>query len=85
VQWEVARKRAAVPPATLLSAQWAPWWEFRLGCRIPASAFEPVPAIDAAALAIVRRAPPLLPIAMARSYARFLRRSWPFDDVRRPR
>jgi 23S rRNA (adenine-N6)-dimethyltransferase len=78
VQWEVARKRAAAPPASLLSAQWAPWWEFRLGRRIPAGAFQPVPAVDAGLLTIVRRRPPLLPVAMARSYARFLRARWPF-------
>ena len=36
VQWEVACKRAAVPPSTLLSTTWAPWWEIRLGPHIPA-------------------------------------------------
>ena len=29
VQWEVARKRAVMPPSTLLSATWAPWWSLR--------------------------------------------------------
>jgi 23S rRNA (adenine-N6)-dimethyltransferase len=39
VEWEVARKRGASPPATLLSTGWAPWWEFRQGRRIPAAEF----------------------------------------------
>ena len=30
VLWEVARKRATTPPATLVSTAWAPWWHLRL-------------------------------------------------------
>ena len=83
VQWEVARKRAASPPATLLSTAWAPWWELRLTRRIPAAAFRPVPRVDAGLLAITRRDPPLLPPAMARAYASFLRQHWPFGQMKR--
>lgn len=79
VQWEVARKRAAMPPSTLLSTVWAPWWEMRLVRRIPAWEFRPVPRVDAGLLTIIRREPPLLPLAMARAYAQFVRRQWPFD------
>jgi len=82
LQWEVARKRAAVPPTTLLSATWAPWWELDLVQRIPASAFTPAPRVDAAFVSIVRRRPALLPVAMARAYARFVRARWPFEDPR---
>jgi len=82
VQWEVACKRAALPPATLLSATWAPWWEFRLGPRIPAAAFRPVPGVAAGVVSVLRRSPPLLPPAMAPAYARFVRARWPFADVR---
>jgi 23S rRNA (adenine-N6)-dimethyltransferase len=78
VQWEVARKRAAVPPANLVSTTWAPWWEFRLGRRIPAEDFRPVPRVDGGVLSVVRRQPPLLPEAMAGAYAEFVRRRWPF-------
>ena len=78
VQWEVARKRAAAPPDTLLSSVWAPWWEIGLGPRIPAAAFRPIPAVDAGLLTIRKRRPPLLPLAMARPYARFVRARWPF-------
>lgn len=79
VQWEVARKRASRPPSTLLSTTWAPWWEFRLGRRIAAHEFRPVPKVDAAVLVIRRRSEPLLPTAMASSYAEFVRAHWPFD------
>ncbi|MBI1188533.1 MAG: hypothetical protein GC206_14575 [Alphaproteobacteria bacterium] len=78
VQWEVAKKRTAEPPATLLSAMWAPWWEFRISGRIPASAFRPIPRVDGGVLTITKRRTPLLPLAMAPTYGRFLRESWPF-------
>lgn len=76
VQWEVARKRAAMPPTTLLSTAWAPWWSFALGRRLPADAFRPVPSVDAAVLRISRREPPLLPDHMADAYGSFVRRQW---------
>jgi 23S rRNA (adenine-N6)-dimethyltransferase len=79
VQWEVARKRAAIPPTTLLSTAWAPWWEFHLGRRIPASEFRPIPRVDAGVLVATRRAHPLLPPGMAAAYARLVREGWPFD------
>lgn len=79
LQYEVARKRAALPPATLISTTWAPWWEFRLGQRIPAGNFRPVPRVDGGVLTITRRRPPLLPVSMAGAYASFVRRGWPFS------
>jgi 23S rRNA (adenine-N6)-dimethyltransferase len=78
VQWEVARKRIAAPPVTLLSTLWAPWWEFEIVCRIPASEFTPTPSVDAAFVSVRRRSRPLLPPGMARSYAKFVRAHWPF-------
>jgi 23S rRNA (adenine-N6)-dimethyltransferase len=76
VQWEVARKRALMPPTTLLSTTWAPWWCFEIGERIPAAAFRPVPSVDAALLRVTRRDPPILPPHMAGPYATFVRRQW---------
>ncbi len=76
VQWEVARKRAAMPPSTMLSTTWAPWWSFGLGRRIPAASFRPVPSVDAAVLRVQRREPPLLPDHMAGAYAAFIRQQW---------
>lgn len=79
VQWEVARKRAAVPPSSLHSTLWAPWWEFHVARRIAAREFRPAPGVDAGVLVVTRRRHPLLPPAAARSYARFVRAHWPFD------
>lgn len=79
VQWEVAQKRAKQPPDTLISTQWAPWWEVRLGARIPAKAFRPVPRVDGGVLVITRRAPLFLPASMAPAFARFVRAHWPFE------
>jgi 23S rRNA (adenine-N6)-dimethyltransferase len=78
VQWEVARKRVVAPPTTLLSTTWAPWWEFHLGCRFPATDFRPVPRVDGGALVVTRRSPPLLPASMASAYNEFVRNHWPF-------
>lgn len=60
VQWEVARKRAAVGGTTLLTAQWWPWYEFELDRRVPAAAFLPRPSVDGGVLRIERRSEPLL-------------------------
>jgi 23S rRNA (adenine-N6)-dimethyltransferase len=76
VQWDVARKRAAAPPTTLLSTTWAPWWEFHLGQRIPATAFRPVPSVDAAVLRVTRRTPAVLPFALSAGYREFVRQEW---------
>jgi 23S rRNA (adenine-N6)-dimethyltransferase len=78
VQWEVAKKRASQPPASLLSTAWAPWWEFRLGRMIPAAAFRPMPRVDAGVLVATRRTPALLPAALAAAYAGLVRTHWPF-------
>ena len=67
LQRQVARKPAAQPPTTLRTASWAPWWEFSLGRRVPASAFRPRPSVDAAVLtaqgerSVDRRGPPRRP------------------------
>lgn len=76
VQDDVARKRSAVPPTTLRSAAWAPWWEFELGPAILRQSFRPVPRVDAAVLTITRRTPPILPERLAPTMRETLRRSW---------
>ena len=73
VQWEVARKRAALPPTTMLSTSWAPWWTFAVVRRLPADSFRPVPSVDAGVLRVTRREPALLPDHMAAAYASFVR------------
>ncbi len=61
VQWEVARCRAGVGGATLLTAGWAPWYEFDLHSRVPARAFRPMPGVDGGLLTVRRRSAPLGP------------------------
>jgi 23S rRNA (adenine-N6)-dimethyltransferase len=76
VQWNVARKRAAVVPTTQLAAEWGPWWELVVVRRLDASAFEPRPNVDAALLRIVRRPHELLPAEAASEYRAFVRRAF---------
>jgi 23S rRNA (adenine-N6)-dimethyltransferase len=76
LQWEVARKRAQVPPRNLLSTVWAPWWSFELIKRIPRHAFRPVPAVDVGWLAITKRTPPILPDFMAQDFSLLLKENW---------
>src|SRR5699024_12265525 len=52
VQWEVARRRAGVGGATMMTAQWWPWFDFELGRRVPARAFTPRPNVDGGVLII---------------------------------
>ncbi|WP_019813108.1 23S ribosomal RNA methyltransferase Erm [Saccharomonospora saliphila] len=60
VQWEVARRRAGVGGASLLTARWWPWYRFDLHRRVPARAFRPVPSVDAGLLTLTRRDRPLV-------------------------
>jgi 23S rRNA (adenine-N6)-dimethyltransferase len=71
VQWEVARKRAG-RPRTALSASWSPWWRFRIGRKIPRTAFRPRPAVDAGVLVVERRPDPLLPTDVSEAFASFV-------------
>ncbi len=60
IQWEVARRRAGIGGATLLTAAWWPWYEFTLVRRIPAHSFRPAPSVDGGMLLITRRDVPLV-------------------------
>nr|WP_311033296.1 23S rRNA (adenine(2058)-N(6))-methyltransferase Erm(55) [Mycobacteroides chelonae]WHP53456.1 23S ribosomal RNA methyltransferase [Mycobacteroides chelonae] len=72
VQWEVARRRAAVGGATMMTAQSWPWYAFRLVGRVPASAFTPQPGVDAGLMVITRRAVPLVDTAQRKQYRAFV-------------
>lgn len=76
VQWEVARRRAGVGGATMMTAQWWPWFEFRLDGRVPASAFRPRPGVDGGLLTVTRRQRPLIPREHRASYQDFVRRAF---------
>ena len=62
MQWEVARRRAGVGGATMMSAQWAPWVTFELGERVPRSAFKPRPNVDGGILLISRVDEPVVSV-----------------------
>lgn len=70
VQWEVARRRAGVGGASMLTASWWPWYEFSLHARVPARAFHPTPSVDGGLLTMTRRAQPL--VAGRKPYQRFI-------------
>lgn len=72
VQWEVARRRAAVGGATLMTAQWWPWYGFSLVGRVSASAFTPRPGVDAGLMTVTRRCRPLVEPALRRRYHDFV-------------
>lgn len=68
VQWEVARRRAAVGGATMMTAQWWPWFEFALVRRVSAASFRPRPSVDAGLMTVRRRAHPLVDASDRRRY-----------------
>lgn len=73
VQWEVARRRAAVGGASMLTAAWWPWYDFELHGRIPARAFCPAPSVDGGLLVMRRRETPLVPDRDRGAYHAFVK------------
>lgn len=71
VQWEVARRRAGIGGATMLTACWWPEYEFTVRARVPARSFRPVPSVDAGLLVMTRRAVPL--VTDREPYRRFVK------------
>ncbi|MFC9560596.1 23S ribosomal RNA methyltransferase Erm [Agromyces sp. NPDC056965] len=71
-QWEVARRRCGVGGSSLLTAQWDPWFTFRLHERVPARAFKPAPSVDGGVFTIERRSEPLVPAADTAAYQAFV-------------
>lgn len=76
VQSVVARNRADVPPSSLRSAAWAPWWTLEVDEVVSRTAFRPPPSVDAAWLKIERRHPPVLPVWLAPAFRDTLRTPW---------
>jgi 23S rRNA (adenine-N6)-dimethyltransferase len=81
LQWEVARKRAAVGGTTLLTASWWPWFEFSLAGRVPAAAFRPRPAVDGGLLVVRRRPDPLVDPGQRVAYQRLVRAAFSGDRL----
>lgn len=72
VQWEVARRRAGVGGATMMTAQWWPWVEFGVQGRVPRTVFRPVPSTDGGLLVMERRSRPLVRRGDRSAYRRFV-------------
>ncbi len=72
VQWEFARKHAAVWPATLRGTYWQAWFELTITGRLARSAFSPAPEVDAAVLRIRRRPLPRVVPDDHETYWRFV-------------
>jgi 23S rRNA (adenine-N6)-dimethyltransferase len=72
LEWDVARKRACPWPSTLNGVLWSAWYRFSLLRRLPASAFDPPPIVDAGVLAVERRAVPLVDERAWHDYRRFV-------------
>jgi 23S rRNA (adenine-N6)-dimethyltransferase len=72
VEWAVARKRAVPWPSTLNGVVWGAFYEASVARRLPGSAFEPPPGVDAGVLVFRRRAEPLIPPELASRYRRFV-------------
>jgi 23S rRNA (adenine-N6)-dimethyltransferase len=81
LQWEVARKRAAVGGTTLLTASWWPWFEFDLAGRVPAAAFRPRPAVDGGLLVVRRRTAPLVDPGQRTAYQHLVRTAFSGDRL----
>ncbi|MEV4533329.1 23S ribosomal RNA methyltransferase Erm [Asanoa sp. NPDC049518] len=60
VQWEVARRRAAIGGASLLTARVWPWFDFTVHSRVSKRAFRPIPSVDGGLLVVRRRPTPLV-------------------------
>lgn len=73
-QWEVARRRAGVGGSSMMTAQWSPFFDFRLAGRVAARCYTPAPSVDGGLLTISRRASPLLQWNQQRAYAGFVHR-----------
>jgi 23S rRNA (adenine-N6)-dimethyltransferase len=81
LQWEVARKRAAVGGTTLLTASWWPWYEFALAGRVPSTAFRPRPGVDGGILVVGRRPVSLVDPSDRAAYQHLVREAFRGDRL----
>jgi len=72
VEWGVAVKRSLPWPSTFNDVVWGASYSSSLARRLPRTAFEPPPSVDAGVLVLERRARPLVPEALAESYRGFV-------------
>ena len=85
VEWGVALKRSSPWPSTFNDVAWGAWYSTRLERRLPRTAFQPQPSVDAGVLVVERRARPLVPEEWACEYRRFVARGFRHRGVARDR
>ena len=76
VEWDVARKRSACWPSTVLGVCWGAWFDVAVVRRLPRGCFEPPPSVDAALLRITRRRPPLVAVEDHAAFCAFVRQGF---------
>ena len=72
VEWGVALKRARPWPSTVNGVLWGAWYSSSVARRLPRTAFDPPPRVDAGVLVFERRRDPLVPESSWQSYRRFV-------------
>jgi 23S rRNA (adenine-N6)-dimethyltransferase len=85
VEWDFAAKRARLWPSTAQTVIWSAWHELAVVRRLEPEAFAPRPSVAAGVLRVRRRAVPLVPIARARAYERFVRAGFTRSPAARDR
>jgi 23S rRNA (adenine-N6)-dimethyltransferase len=72
VEWGVALKRSLPWPSTVNDVLWGAWYSCSLERRLPRSAFDPPPSVDAGVLVLERRERSLVPERAWQSYRAFV-------------
>jgi 23S rRNA (adenine-N6)-dimethyltransferase len=72
VQWGVAVKRGLPWPSTVNGVVWGAWYSVSVSRRLPRTAFEPPPSVDAGVVVFERRPRSLVPERLAADYHRFV-------------
>lgn len=73
VEWDVAVKRALPWPSSLNGVVWGAFYEASAARRLPRTAFDPIPGVDAGVLVLRRRVVPLVDPGSALDFRRFVR------------
>lgn len=72
VEWGVALKRSRPWPSTVNGVLWGAWYSSSVARRLPPTAFDPTPGVDAGVLVFTRREHPLVPERSWRRYRGFV-------------
>jgi 23S rRNA (adenine-N6)-dimethyltransferase len=72
VEWVVAVKRALPWPSSLNGVVWGAFYEASATRRLPRTAFDPIPRVDAGVLVLRRRVLPLVDPEAAHDFRRFV-------------